>query len=248
MSASPLPPQRYRALRARYNALLIMLYERSALTTLEIATAAGRTERGIQVRVRALGCMLRDTRKGRPGISRGVRRPGPRPPPLNAPATRRVVAAFTAVARELAASADARVASDMERAVGYTVRRAASTQTRVIASAARELRHYAVAIEHLSAAQDLLPAGPTSKAGHTRAGKLKPAPKRPSRAELQRAEERGRRQQQARMYDAHDAARQSKQAAPAAAAPPPDPADQRINAIAERYYARRRTEPRIRGL
>ena len=44
----------------------------------------------------------------------------------------------------------------------------------------------------------VLPADPASKAGHTRAGKLKPAPKRPSRVELQRAEERGRRQQQAR--------------------------------------------------
>ena len=27
--SSPLPPQRYRALRARYNALLVTLYERS---------------------------------------------------------------------------------------------------------------------------------------------------------------------------------------------------------------------------
>ena len=32
MSVSPLPPQRYRALRARYNALLVTLYERSSLT------------------------------------------------------------------------------------------------------------------------------------------------------------------------------------------------------------------------
>ena len=54
--SSPLPPQRYRALRARYNALLVTLYERTTLTLREIATAAGRTERAMQIRVRALGC------------------------------------------------------------------------------------------------------------------------------------------------------------------------------------------------
>ena len=101
--SSPLPPQRYRALRARYNALLVTLYERSALTLREIAAVAGCTDRAVQMLVRALGCRPRNAKKCRPGTDVGLRRAGARPPPLNAPAMRRAVAAFAGVARELAA-------------------------------------------------------------------------------------------------------------------------------------------------
>ena len=124
----PLPPQRYRALRARYNALLVTLYERSSLTLREIAAVAGRTERAMQIRVRALGCRPRDATKCRAGTTLGVRRAGPRPPRLNAPATQRVVAAFADVARELAASADAQAASEAKRATARAARRTARTQ------------------------------------------------------------------------------------------------------------------------
>ncbi len=115
-SSSPLPPQRYRALRARYNALLVTLYERSSLTLREIAAVAGRTARAMQIRVRALGCRPRDATKCRAGTTLGVRRAGPRPPRLNAKATQRVLAAFAGVAREPSASADAQAASEAKRA------------------------------------------------------------------------------------------------------------------------------------
>ena len=109
------------------------------LTLREIAAVAGCTKRAVQMLVRALGCRPRNARKCRPGTSVGVRRAGPRPPPLNAPAARRVVAAFADVARELAASADAQAASELQRATARAERRAARTQTRVMASAMREL-------------------------------------------------------------------------------------------------------------
>ena len=143
--SSPLPPQRYRALRARYNALLVTLYERTSLTLREIAALAGRTDRAVQMMVRALGCRPRNARTCRPGTGVGVRRAGPRPPPLNAPATRRAVEAFAGVVRELAASAQARAASEVQRAIARAERRTARTQTRVMAGAARSLRHVAAA-------------------------------------------------------------------------------------------------------
>ncbi len=59
---SPLSPQRYRALRARYNALLVTLYERTSLTLREIAVLAGRTDRAVQMLVRALGCRPRNAK------------------------------------------------------------------------------------------------------------------------------------------------------------------------------------------
>ena len=247
--SSPLPPSRYRALRARYNALLTALYERSTLTLREIGAAAGRTERAMQVRVRALGCRPRDATKCRPGTTIGVRRPGARPPLLNAPAVQRTVAAFADVARELAASAEARMDFDADRATARAARLTARTQTRVMASAARELGHLAVVMEHASAARHALAAGAKRKSGDSRAGKAGsaqygPAPTRRSREEMRDAQARVLREQEMRMHEMHKAAH----AIPAAAAKTPvrDP-DQRINEIAERYYAER-NGPRVRGL
>ncbi len=245
--SSPLPPQRYRALRARYNALLIALYERSTLTLREIAAVAGRTERAVQIRVRALGCLLRDARKGRPGTSHGVRRAGPRPPPLNAPATRRAVAAFAGVARELAAYTEARAASDLQRATARAKRRAARTQTRVMTSAARELGHLAAAFENAAAARDALAAEAKRKPRHSRAGKAAEAAKPRPRAEMWDAQQRFMHEQEARMWQAHAAARRPEAAPPAAPTPAAD-TDRRIDAIAERHYAEPRRKPRIRGL
>ena len=70
----PAAPQR--ALRARTNALLVTLYERSSLTLREIAALAGRTDRAVQMLVRELGCRPRNAGNRRPGIDRGVRRTG----------------------------------------------------------------------------------------------------------------------------------------------------------------------------
>jgi hypothetical protein len=245
--SSPLPPQRYRALRARYNALLITLYERSTLTLREIAAVAGRTERAVQFLVRALGCRPRYARKCRAGTSVGVRRAGPKPPPLNAPATRRVVAAFAGVARELAAYTEARAAADLQRATARAKRRAARTQTRVMTSAARQLAHLAAVFENAAAAQDALAAGPKRKARHSRTGKAAGAPKPRSRAEMWDAQQRFMREQEARMRETHAAAQRAEagtHAAPTLAAD----ADRRIDAIAERHTTEPRREPRIRGL
>jgi hypothetical protein len=78
MTAAPLPPQRYRALRARYNALLVTLYERTGLTLREIAAAAGHTERAVQMLVREFACRPRNARACRPGTDVSVRRIGAR--------------------------------------------------------------------------------------------------------------------------------------------------------------------------
>jgi hypothetical protein len=234
-SPSPLPPRRYRALRARYNALLVMLYERTGLTLREIATLAGRTDRAVQMMVRGLGCRPRNARTCRPGTDVGVRRAGPRPPPLDAPAARRVAAAFEGVARELNASAERRVASEVHRAVARAGRRAARTQARMMASAARSLRHLAAAMEDASAAQRTLTDGPGRKAGRSRPR----AAKRRSREEMWLAQDALRRAGDARMHEAHWARdlEARRKAALAAASPPDSDADRRINAIAEGYYA-----------
>jgi hypothetical protein len=247
--SSPLPPQRYRALRAHYNALLVALYERSTLTLREIAAAAGRTERAVQYLVRALGCRPRYARKGRRGATIGARRPGASPPPLNAPAARRVVAAFAGVARELAAYTEARAAADLQRATARAKRRAARTQTRVMTSAARQLGHLAAVFENTAAAQDALAAGRKRRLKHFRAGKAAEAAKPQARAEMWDAQQRVMREQEARMRAAHAAARRAEAAPPAAPALAADAdADRRIDAIGERYYAKPRREPRIRGL
>jgi hypothetical protein len=201
--SSPLPPQRYRALRARYNALLVTLYERSGLTVREIAGLAGCTDRAVQMLVRALGCRPRNAKACRPGTDVGVRRSGPRPPPLNAPATRRVAEAFAAVARELAASAENRAAAELDRATARAERRTTRTQTRMMASAARELRHLAAAIEHAAEAKAALAAGPK------RARKRAQAPKWPSREEMRSAQERVWRAGETEMYRANAAARRA---------------------------------------
>lgn len=245
--SSPLPPQRYRALRARYNALLVTLYERSTLTLREIAAAAGRTERAVQFLVRALGCRPRYARKCRAGTDPGVRRAGRKPPPLSAPATRRAVAAFAGVARELAAYTEARAAADLQRATVRAKRRAARTQTRVMTSAARELGHLAAVFENAAAARDALAAGRKRKPDHSRAGKAAEAAKPRARAAMWDAQQRVMREQEARMRAAHAAAHRAEagtHAAPAFAAD----ADRRIDAIAERYHAGPRREPRIRSL
>jgi hypothetical protein len=236
-SPAPLPPQRYRALRARYKALLVTLYERTGLTLREIAMLAGRTDRAVQIMVRALGCRPRNARTCRPGTDVGVRRAGPRPPPLNAPAARRVAAAFEGVARELNASAERRAACEAQRAVARAGRRTARTKACVIAGAARSLRHLAAAMEDAAAARQTLAGGPARKAGRSR-----PRAKRRSRDEARQeiwlAQERALRAGMARMYEAHEEAR--RKAALAAASPLDSEADRRINAIAESYYARSR--------
>jgi hypothetical protein len=248
MSANPLSPSRYRALRARYNALLVTLYERTSLTLREIASVAGRTDRAVQIRVRALGCRPRNAKTCRPGTNVGVRRTGPKPPPLNAKATRRVVASFAEVARELAASAEMAAASELQRATARARRRAARTQTRMMASAARELAHLAATMEHAKAAQDALADRPKRSARHPSARKPVKAPKPRSRADMWDAQQRVLREQEARMWEAHKAAARAK-AASAAGPPGSDPdADRRINAFAARHEAGMRQGPRIRRL
>jgi hypothetical protein len=241
-SPSPLPPQTYRALRARYNALLVTLYERTSLTLREIAALAGRTDRAVQMLVRALGCAPRNAKTCRPGTDVGPRRAGPRPPPLNARAARRAAAAFAAVAQELAASAKMRAASETQRTVARAERRTARTQARVIAGAARSLRHLAAAMEDAAALRQAL-AG-----GRSRAKRPK-APKRRPREETWLVQERARREVEARMYEAHrvqDLAASRAKALPASAPPLESDLDRRINAIAARYYAEPPAGPRIR--
>ena len=248
--SSPLPPQRYRALRARYNALLITLYERTGLTQREIAAAAGHTVRSVQMLVRALGCLPRNAERCRPGTDVGVRRAGTRPPPLNAPAARRLLAAFEGVARELAAFTEAQAGDELKRASARAKRRTMRAQRRVMASAMRELSHYAVVIENAAAAKDALTASGRRKAKHSNAGRPRKRPGWPSPEEMFEIQQRGRRQQEFLMHQAHDAARAAKAAA-AAPTPEPEPVSEearRINAIAERFYAERPRGPRIRGL
>src|SRR4029079_14731683 len=98
--------------------------------------------RAVQMLVRALGCRPRYAGKGRCGATTGARRPAASPPPLNAPAVRRVVAAFENVARELAGFTDAQASSELQRASARAKRRTMRAQRRVMASAMRELSHY----------------------------------------------------------------------------------------------------------
>jgi hypothetical protein len=248
-SPSSLPPERYRALRARYNALLATLYERTSLTQREIAAAAGRTERAVQVQVRRLGCLPRNARMCRPGTDVGPRRAGERLPPLNGPATRRTVEALAAVARELAASAQARSADDLQRATVRATHRSAQAQRTVMTSAARRLSQVAAAMESTAAARETLAAPPKRKAG--RSGAAKPARdgKPPWWANRHRIQERARYQMEAAVYDAH-ARRRAEQAERLAAASARDAeADRRIDRAAERFEAeQQQRRPRIRGL
>jgi hypothetical protein len=199
---SPLPPVVYRALRARYNALLVTLYERTSLTLHEIAAVAGRTDRAVQIMVRVLGCRPRNARTCRPGTNVGVRRAGPKPPPLGAAATQRAVADFASVARALAASAEARVAFDLQCATARAKRRAASAQTRTLTGTARRLAHLATVMEHTGVTRRMLATESLQKSPRKSA---KPA--KPSRADMQRAQERALREQEARMWRAHRAHR-----------------------------------------
>jgi hypothetical protein len=211
------------------------------LTLREIAALAGRTDRAVQMLVRALGCVPRNARTCRPGTNVGVRRAGPRLPPLNAPATRRVAAAFADVAREVAASPENRAASDLQRATARATRRTVRIQTRVMTSAARELAHLAAAIEHAAEAKLALAAGPK------RARKPASAPKRHSREDMRRAQERVLLAGEARMYAANRA-HQAAKAAAAAAAPPDRSVARRSDGIVERASAEPRLGPRIRAL
>jgi hypothetical protein len=196
--------------------------------------------------VRALGCRPRNARSCRPGTDVGVRREGPRPPPLNAPATRRVVAAFAGVARELTASTEARAASEAQRATARAARRTVRTQSRVIAGAARSLRHVAAAIEDTAAMEDALAGVPMREAKHSRARKPAKAPQPRSRVDVWRAQQRVQRQQEARMQKAHIQAAQAASgayAAPAAAPPLKPDAARRSDGMAERAPGRMGAEP-----
>ena len=232
---SPSSPQHYRALRPRYNALLVTLYERSTLTLREIAAVASRTDRAVQITVRALGCRPRNARTCRPGTNVGVRRAGPKPPPLSAAATRRAVADFAGVARELAASAEARAASELQRATARAKRRTARTQSRVMAGTARELTYLAAAMEHTAATQRMVAAKPSRKPARKPPSKSARNPAKASkprwRPDMRDVQEQAMRQQEARMWEAHQAARRA-EAAP----------------TAERTGAEPQTQPRIRRL
>ena len=201
--------------------------------------------------VRALGCRPRNAKTCRPGTDVGLRRAGPRPPPLNAPATRRVVAAFAGVARELAASA--RDAGGLRAATRHRARRAAHRAH----ADPRDRRRGAGA--HASRGRDggrggdaACARGRAQAQGQvlSRAQASRP-PRRRSRDRgrtLWRAQERVLREQEARMWQAHQAADRAK-AAPAAAPPALDPdVDRRIDEIAERHDAEPRQRPRIRRL
>jgi hypothetical protein len=237
----PLPPWRYRALRARYSALLVTLYERSSLTLREIAAVAGRTDRAVQIMVRALGCRPRNARTCRPGTDVGVRRAGPKPPPLSAAATRRAVADFAGVARELAASAEARVASELQRATARAKRRAARTQTRVMAGTARELTYLAAAMEHTAAMRRALAPKPSREPARKPAKASKPR----GRADMRDVQAWALRQQEARMWQAHEARRA--EAASLASSLGADGAG-RIDRVAEPTFADSPKPPRIRRL
>jgi hypothetical protein len=238
--SSPLTPPRYRALRARSNALLVTLYERSSLTLREIALLAGRTNRAVGMQVRALGCVPRNAKTCRPGTDLGPRRRGPRPSPLNAAATERVAAAFAAVARELSASAEARLDSEFERATARAERRVARARLRMLAGTARSVRHLAGALEDTAA----------MRRAHAAAEKRSAAPAKPSgsRPDFSLAQDQTRRNMESQMHQAHAAARRAKaEVAAAQPAPVPD-AQRRINEVAERYETQVGPGPRIRGL
>jgi hypothetical protein len=252
----------YRALRSRYDALLVALYERTSLTLREIAGLAGRTDRAVGVRVRALGCLPRNARTCRPGTNVGLRRAGPRLSPLNRKAARRAAAAFAEVARALSVSALAHAAAEVNRATARAARRTARAQNRVMASAARELTYIATAMEDTAATRQAL-AG-ARKAKSVRAGNLSrasagaPKPRslpdaaheQDSRAQAWQAQERVLRAQEARMWAAHEAARRAEAdpAAPAAAPPRPPDGVRRSDGMAEHGDAGPQKPPRVRRL
>jgi hypothetical protein len=242
--SSPLSPQRYRALRARYNALLVTLYERTSLTRREIAALAGRTDRAVTMQVRALGCRPRNAKACRPGTNVGVRRRGRRLPPLSVAATRRAAEAFAEVARELAASAEARLAFEFERATERAQRRVERTRLRMLADTARSVRHLAATMETTSAMRRAHAAGEKRLLARDSSRASRPR----SRPDFSLAQERTQREQTAAMYEAHEAVRRAKAAAAAAAPARQADADQRINEIAERTDAGARQGPRIRRL
>jgi hypothetical protein len=123
----------------------------------------------------------------------------------------------------------------------------------VIAGAARSLRHIAATMEDAAALRraltDSRPKALRPRAQRPKAANM--AAKRRSREEAWLVQERAMRATEARMHEAHEAAR--RKAAADAAAPPESEADRRINAVAERYGAERfgagfRPQPRIRRL
>jgi len=119
-----------------------------------------------------------------------------------------------------------------------------------MASAMRELSHLAVVIENAAAAKEALASGGRRNAKHSRAGRPGKRPGWPSPEEMFEIQQRGRREQEMVMHQAHEAARAAKAAA-LAPTPEPEPVSEearRINAIAESFYAGHRRGPRIRGL
>jgi hypothetical protein len=158
-----------------------------------------------------------------------------------------VVAAFAGVTRELAASAEARAAFELQSATARAERRTARTRTRVLTSAARELSQLAAVFEHAAAAQHALAAGAKREAGRSRAVKSADAPTPRPRKEMRDLQQRLMRQQQAQMHEAHAAARRP-EVAPSVATTRPAEADRRIDEVAERFHAGARRQPRIRGL
>jgi hypothetical protein len=147
-----------------------------------------------------------------------------------------VVAAFAGVARELAVSAQARAASELQRATARAERRTARAQARVIAGAARELTYLAAAMEETAAMQRALAGGREREAKSFGASKHSRAPAKASKprsrpdashAQVWRAQERVLREQEARMWQAHQAADQAaapSHPSPASAPSHPSPA------------------------
>src|SRR5581483_8368869 len=125
-------------------------------------------------------------------------------------------------------------------ATARAARRAARTQMRMMASAARELRYLAAAMEHTAAAR----AGFADRPPRSRERNLSRtwAWKGREREEMWEKQQQVLRQQQVRMHEAHEAARRAKAEAAAAAAAAEAQArdaaaERRIDTMVARYRA-----------
>ena len=136
----------YRALRARYNAALLTLYERTALPVDDIAGIAGVTVRVVQMMLCELGARARHAKSCRPGVKLRLQR-GPRPRRPGKAAARRAVTAFRAVARLLRAEALARRRREFERAVIRARRAADRALRRSQLTTAHSVRYLATTVE-----------------------------------------------------------------------------------------------------
>lgn len=241
--APPLPyASRYRHLRARYNAALVLVYERTALPVTEIARIAGVSLRATYCLLRKLGARARQPHMCRPGVSVGPRRSGPAPKPLGSAEARRAISAFREAVRRMRADRHARAGEELRRATEWAQHRVARAAQRVRLAEMRRVALLGGTFGELA----LLRARMAPQPRET------PEEEEAMRAELARrieamvasdAEAKARK-------DAEAAERAAKQAEFARFAPQVDEATaQRVNKIAEEYYARKpHRGPRIRAL